>query len=62
MTTVTEPLGLDRSELPEAVQVVRLSDPALRVLLTELDQRFRELWREQQEAQQLGVLRIGTAG
>jgi hypothetical protein len=39
---------------------VRLLEPAPRVRPAELDQRLRELRREQQEAQQLGVLHVGA--
>ena len=47
-----------RAELPQVVDVVRLADPALRVLSAKRDQRLGELRGEQQEAEQRGVRRV----
>ena len=48
-------------DLPQLIHVVSLVDPAMRVFLAEFDECFCELRREQQEAEQLGMLGVSTA-
>jgi DNA-binding NarL/FixJ family response regulator len=52
-------VAAERARVPETV-VVRLLEPALRVLAPALDQRAGELRREEQVAHQLAVQRVGA--